>query len=204
MAKKRLKRKSGAKGKGRKAATAAAARKLRKRNRGGRRKIKIKSAIVAKKPVLLAAVDSKSHITGRGSGLVLYWLTLLVLVILNMFSAVAVAVLQLALSGNKLLFIVAAIGFFFGYVTNRLVSHVDNLELKHHFFARLLVPAAAILNLLAVSSAANRLSEALQLGFTHNPIHVSLAYGIAFLLPPILSLSIITLTGKAVNRKERN
>ena len=189
MAKKRSKKKAGVKGKSRKAATAAAARKLRKRNRGGRRKIKIKSTIVVKKPVLLAAVDSKSHVTGRGSGLVLYWLTLLVLVILNMFSAFAVAVLQLALSDNKLLFIVAAIGFFFGYVTNRLVSHVDNLELKHHFFARLLVPAAAILNLLVVSAAANAFAASLQIQPVHSPVAIAAAYGIAFAVPSLFALS---------------
>ncbi|MBI2550064.1 hypothetical protein HYV83_02685 [Candidatus Woesearchaeota archaeon] len=186
MAKKRSKRKSGVKGKGRKVATAAA-RKIRKKKGGGRRKIK--SAGVVKKPVLLAAVDSKSHITGRGSGLVLYWLTLLVLVILNMFSAVAVAVLQLALSDNKLLFIVATIGFFFGYVTNRLVNHVDNLELKHHFFARLLVPAAAILNLLAVSAAANALALSLQIQPVHSPVTIAAAYGIAFAVPSVFALS---------------
>ncbi|MBI3036227.1 hypothetical protein HYY73_00500 [Candidatus Woesearchaeota archaeon] len=188
MAKKRSKRKSGEKGKGRKAATASA-KKIRKKKGGGRRKIKIKSAIVVKKPVLLAAVDSKSHISGRGSGLVLYWLTLLVLVILNMFSAVAVAILQLALSDNKLLFIVAAIGLFFGYVTNRLVNHVDNLELKHHFFARLLVPAAAILNLLAVSAAANALALSLRIQPVHSPVTIAAAYGIAFAVPSLFALS---------------
>lgn len=187
MAKKRSKRKHSGRRKSRKIVAAAAAKNKRKSHRGSRRKIKIKSTIVTKKPVLLAVVDSKSHVSSSSSALVLYWLTLLVLVILNMLSAVAVAVLQLALPDDKLLFIVAAIGLFFGYMTNRLVSHVENLELRHHFFARLLVPAAAILNLLAVSAAANAFAVSLRIQSVHSPVAIAAAYGIAFVVPSLLT-----------------
>lgn len=150
-------------------------------------RIKKASAGVAaiKKPLLLANVEPKGHSMHRNSGLVLYWLIVLSLIVLNTLSVVVIPLLQLSASSEKVLVVVAVLGLFFGYVTHRLVNLVDNLEPTHHFFARLLVPAAAILNLFVVSSAANKVAAALQLGFTHNPIHVSLAYGIAFILPSL-------------------
>ena len=121
----------------------------------------------------------------RNSGLVLYWLIVLALIVLNMLSVIVIPVLQISTSRQNVLVVVALLGLFFGYVTHRLINLVDNLEVQHHFFARLLVPAAAILNLLVVSSATNRVSAALHLGFTHNPVYISLAYGIAFILPSV-------------------
>lgn len=149
------------------------------------RKAAAKLAAYVKKPLLLANVEPRGHSMHRNSGLVLYWLIILALIVLNTLAVIAVPVLQLSASSEKVLVVVAVLGLFFGYVTHRLVNLVDNLEPAHHFFARLLVPAAAILNLFVVSSAANRVAAALQLGFTHNPIYVSLAYGVAFVLPSL-------------------
>lgn len=138
-----------------------------------------------KKPLLLANVEPKGHSMHRNSGLVLYWLIVLSLIVLNTLSVIVIPLLQLSASSEKVFVVVAVLGLFFGYVTHRLVNLVDNLEPAHHFFARLLVPAAAILNLFVVSSAANRVAAALQLGFIHNPVYVSLAYGVAFVLPSL-------------------
>ena len=150
-------------------------------------RIKKSAAMVVtiKKPLLLASVEPLGHSMHRNSGLVLYWLIVLSLIVLNTLSVIVIPLLQLSASSEKVLVVVAVLGLFFGYVTHRLVNLVDNLEPTHHFFARLLVPAAAILNLFVVSSAANRVAAALHIGFTHNPIHVSLAYGVAFILPSI-------------------
>ena len=78
----------------------------------------------------------------RNSGLVLYWLIVLALVVLNTLSVIVIPLLLLSAGSEKVLVVVAVLGLFFGYVTHRLVNLVDNLELTHHFFARLLVPAA--------------------------------------------------------------
>ncbi len=161
----------------------------RRSGRDSKRKIRRRSAKSAaariKKPLLLAHVEPKDHSMHRNSGPVLYWLIVLALIVLNMLSVIVIPVLQISASSQNVLVVVAVLGFFFGYVTHRLINLVDNLEAKHHFFARLLVPAAAILNLFVVSSATNRVSAALHLGFTHNPIYISLAYGIAFILPSV-------------------
>ncbi len=166
--------------------------KKRSNSRSGRnskRKIRRRSAKSAaariKKPLLLAHVEPKGHSMHRNSGLVLYWLIVLALIVLNMLSVIVIPVLQISASSQNVLVVVAVLGFFFGYVTHRLINLVDNLEPTHHFFARLLGPAATILNLFVISSATNRLSTALHLGFTHNPIYISLAYGVAFILPSL-------------------
>lgn len=128
----------------------------------------------------------------RNSGLLLYWLTLLAIVILNMLIAIVVAILQLATGPKQLFFVVAALGFFFGYLTYRLVSLVENLEARHHFFAWILMPAAAIANLLIISSAANNISSAIGMGYRHNPLLVSLSYGVAFVMPLLASFMVKT------------
>ncbi len=151
--------------------------------RGSRKKASAGTLI--KKPLLLAHVEPKGHAMHKGSGQVLYWLIVLALIVLNMLSVLVIPVLQISSGSQNVLVVVAVLGLFFGYVTHRLVNLVDNLEPAHHFFARLLVPAAAILNLFIVSSAANRLSAALHLGFTHNPIYISVAYGVAFVVPSL-------------------
>lgn len=138
-----------------------------------------------KKPLVLAHVEPKGHAMHKNSGQVLYWLIVLALVVLNMLSVLVIPVLQISSGSQNVLVVVAILGLFFGYVTHRLVNLVDNLEATHHFFARLLVPAAAVLNLFIVSSATNRLSAALHLGFTHNPVYISMAYGVAFILPSL-------------------
>ena len=90
-------------------------------------------------------------------------------------------------SGEKLILIVAALGFFFGYVTNRLLNLVENIEAKHHLFARLLVPAAAMANLFIISLATNSFVAYIGIGYRHDPVLISLAYGISFIIPSVLS-----------------
>ncbi|MBI2580413.1 hypothetical protein HYV85_01245 [Candidatus Woesearchaeota archaeon] len=142
-----------------------------------------------KKPVVLASAGLKGHSMHRNSGLALYWLTLLALVVLNMLATISAAVVQFAIGGQKALFFVAAMGLFFGYVTYRLVSLIDNLEPRHHFFAWLLVPAAAMVNLFIISAAANNLSSAIGIGYRYNPLLVSLSYGVSFMMPLLASFA---------------
>ena len=142
---------------------------------------------IIKKPIILAAVEPKGHSMHKNSGIVLYWFMLLALVILNMLMVLTIPILQIAINGQKILFIVAALGFFFGYVTHRLVNLIENLEVKHHFFARLMVPAAAIANLFIISLATNQFVAYIGISYRHSPILISLAYGIAFIVPSVVS-----------------
>jgi len=140
-----------------------------------------------KAPIILAAVKLKGSSMHKNSGIVLYWLVLLALVVLNLMAAIVVPVLQVSVGSQKLLLIVAALGFFFGYVANKLLSLIENLEARHHVFARLLVPATAMLNIFLVSHAANRVVAFLGIGFKHDPLIVSIAYGAAFMVPSLFS-----------------
>ena len=144
---------------------------------------------VVKKPLVLASVEPMGHSMHKNSGLLIYWLTLLALVILNMLTVMAIAILQLAMGTKQFFFVVAALGLFFGYLTYRLVTLVENLGARHHFFAWLLVPAAAMLNLFIISSAASTLSSAIGFGYKYNPLLVSASYMVAFLIPAAVILA---------------
>ena len=152
-----------------------------------RRTGKGRSNNIIKKPIILAAVEPKGHSMHKNSGIVLYWLVLLSLVILNILMVLTIPILQIAINGQKILFVVAMLGFFFGYVTHRLVNLIENLEVKHHFFARLMVPAAAMSNLFIISIATNSIVAYIGIGYKHDPVLVSLTYGIAFVIPSVVS-----------------
>jgi len=143
--------------------------------------------VPVKAPLILADVDSQSHAMHKDSGHIVYWLSLLILIILNMLAASAVSVLQFALSGFKAIIILAILGIFFGFASSRFTSRVANLETKHHILARVAIPAAAILSLVIVTSTANNLAMISGLGFVHSPTLAGLVYGIAFVMPSIAS-----------------
>ncbi len=160
------------------------------------------AGMMAKKPIILADVESRAHAMHRSSGLIIYWLSFLSLVVLNMLSAVAVSVLQFAMDSQKVLLIVAGLGFFFGYVSNKFVGLADNLEVRHHIFARLVIPAAAVLNLVIITSAANGLASFSGIGYQHSPALVGLAYGVAFALPSLASAAAAVLRPLRTNGKK--
>lgn len=141
--------------------------------------------MVIKKSLVLAASVPEEHAMRPSSSILIYWISLLVLVVMNMLVAGVVAVLQLAIGSEQLLIIVAILGLFFGYITSRLVTLVENLEARHHFFAHVLVPAAAMLNLLVISMATNRLSSFVGLGSQHNPWLVSIGYTASFVIASV-------------------
>ncbi|HLD96810.1 MAG TPA: hypothetical protein VI934_00530 [Candidatus Nanoarchaeia archaeon] len=158
---------------------------VRKARQTTRARQKAKGRIKA--PLILADVQPNWHSMHKNSGVILYWLVLLALVVLNLMAALVVPVLQVSVSSQKLLLIVIALGFFFGYVANKMFSTIENLEAKHHVFARLLVPAAAMLNIFLISLATNRFAALLGIGFKHEPLIISIAYGAAFIIPSLFS-----------------
>ncbi len=143
---------------------------------------KVNQETAMKKPIALAA-KMPGHAMHRDSALAVYWLSLFALVVLGMLLSVLVGVLQLAISDARLLIIVAMLGLFFGYVANNLVSLIENLEAKHHFFARLFVPTVSVLNLLIISSAAANLALSLRLPTPQSPLAITLVYAVSLALP---------------------
>ena len=140
-----------------------------------------------KSPIILAAVEPKGHSMHKNSGILLYWLVLLELAILSLMAALIVPVLQVSVSSQKLLLIVMALGFFFGYVANKLFAMIENLKVMHHVFARLLVPSATMLNIFAISLATNRVMASWGMDYKYEPFIISIAYGAAFLVPSLYS-----------------
>jgi hypothetical protein len=141
---------------------------------------------VTKKPLLLAEVDPEAHGMHKSSGRIIYWLTVLLLAILNMLAALSVAVLQFAVSTGEILLIIAGLGAFFGYVSNKTISLSNDLLLRHHLFARIVIPAAAIINLVIITQAFNRLGKYAGIGHAHSPVLAGAAYAAGFALPSII------------------
>jgi hypothetical protein len=140
-----------------------------------------------KKPAIFAEVDAKSHGTHKNSGLIIYWISILLLVVLNMLSAIVVAVVQFAVSDKRSIALVAILGLCSGYASNKLVTLADGLQTRHKIFAGIFVPAAAVLILVLITLAANNLAKVSNIGNSHNPALSGITYGIAFLLPSLIS-----------------
>lgn len=158
-----------------------AAAKKRARARGKSRETRV----VVKKPISLAFGKPEAMIAN--SALVIYWLALFALVVLGMLAAAVVGIVQIVVPDNRVLVIVAVFGLFFGYVANNLLGLVEHLEARHHFFARIFVPLAAVLNLFLVSSAANSLAFSVGVPSFHSPIAVSLVFALALAAPFLVS-----------------
>ncbi len=156
--------------------------------------------LVRKKPVVLPG-RLKARPTHPESAIALYWLAVLALVVLNLFAAIAVSVVQFAIKGNPVLVLVSSFGILFGFVSWRLVSSIDALEPKHNFFAHMIIPAAAIANLLVLTAAVNNFVFATNIGNIHDPVQIAFFYGISFAIPPLCFAAFRSKLAKSLNHK---
>lgn len=143
-----------------------------------------RAVAVIKRPLVLK--KHKSVPMRRDSGLVIYWLALLAVIVLGMLASIVIGGMQLVSPDGRILVVVLVFGLLFGFVTHRLLGLIECLEPRHRFFARIFVPAALALNLFIVSSAASSLASWLGL-FSHNPLLVGLTFGAGLVLPSVVS-----------------
>lgn len=150
------------------------------------KKRRAKKAVVIRGAVPLAR-PGRHHELQPHSGMLLFWLSMLALLMLNMLAVLLFGLVSFMAGGGRALIIVIGLGLLFGIVTRRLLSMIDPLGPRHHFLAHALVPAAAIATLFAVGTSVNALSASLGLGFRHNPVAAGLAYGLAFVAPAAIA-----------------
>ncbi len=147
------------------------------------KKSKSKTIIVKEKANLQPIASSKelNHIV--------YWTTLLVLFIANLFMAMAIIPFILLAFSFDFYLILAALGAFSGYVFTHLIRNIENLDRRHHMIALLSIPAFAVTNLIIVSTSLEGLTKLLGIASQKEPLTVSLVYAIFFLLPYLIEMA---------------
>tara|TARA_Y100000310_G_C20701427_1_gene830296 strand:- start:6823 stop:7278 length:456 start_codon:yes stop_codon:yes gene_type:complete len=119
--------------------------------------------------------------------LILYWTTLLVLIMANFFMAIVIIPFLLFASNYHFYLIIGILGVFFGYVFNLLISNIENLDAHHHLMAILFIPAFTFINLIIISTSIGGLASALGIETNKEPLIISIFYVASFLTPYILS-----------------
>lgn len=142
-----------------------------------------KKKITIKQPVTL-----KSAAPSQDLDLIFYWTTMLVLVLTNLFAAIAIIPFMLLAPSFNFYLMVALIALFFGYVFNMLVTRIENIDTHHHLFAILFIPIFALTNLIIISISIGTVASIIGIEATKDPVLISLFYIIFFLTPHAINL----------------
>ena len=125
----------------------------------------------------------REHTPSKELDLVIYWTTLLVLVLVNLFATIVITPFLFFVSSLHFYLIIAIFGIFFGYVFNLLLTRIENLDTHHHMLAVLFIPALALINLIVITSSISSLAAVFGIESYKDPLLVSLFYILFFLLP---------------------
>ncbi len=120
---------------------------------------------------------------------IVYWTTLLILFIANLFMATAIIPFLLLAFSFDFYIILATLGLFSGYVFTHLVRNIENLDTHHRLFAVFSIPVFAVINLIIVSTSLEGITNLLGIASQKEPLTVSLVYAIFFLLPYSISMA---------------
>jgi len=120
--------------------------------------------------------------------LILYWSTVLVLIMANFFMAIVIIPFILLASNFHFYLIIALLGIVFGYVFSMLVNNIENLTPHHHLIAVLFIPVFAVINLIIISTSTGGIAALLGIESKAEPLSVSLLYVASFMLPYAVSL----------------
>ncbi|MBI2575036.1 hypothetical protein HYV82_04070 [Candidatus Woesearchaeota archaeon] len=113
---------------------------------------------------------------------IMFWVSLLALIIANLLVTIVIVPLVLAASALTAL-IVAFLGLFAGKLFAMLIANIGNIETKHHIIAATLVPGLAVMNLFILIAGVNRLAPAFGLAQSQDPLLISIVYVASFLTP---------------------
>jgi hypothetical protein len=118
---------------------------------------------------------------------VLYWSTLVLVIIANTLVSIVMVPILLVMSNLVLYFIIAVLGLTFGALFNLLIRDIENIDPRHHVIAGIFLPAIAVVNIYSMVTFSNKFGQILQIShLQQNPWIVSLVYVVAFLLPYVI------------------
>ena len=119
---------------------------------------------------------------------IIYWTSLLVLLICNFIISMVLIPFILVLSSFKFYILIILLGFIFGFLFNILINDIEHIELKHHAFAIILIPLVAVVNIFLMLGLANSFAKLLKIYTYHDAVLPALVYSIVFVLPYIFSV----------------
>ena len=114
---------------------------------------------------------------------IIYWTTILVLVVANFFVLLAIIPLLFIASNLHFYLLLAILGLLFGYVFSLLIHNIENLNVHHHLFAILFVPIFAALNLMIIATTFGGFAGLFGLELNKDPVTLGIFYSIFFVLP---------------------
>jgi len=114
---------------------------------------------------------------------IVYWISLLVLVICNLAISLFLIPFLLIMEQNFVYIIVSVLGLIFGLLFNFLIHNIEDLEHKHHVTAMILVPLLAIINLYIVVTVSNNIDKIIKIDIQHNPLLIAGFYVLFFVIP---------------------
>ncbi|MBN1386524.1 hypothetical protein JW968_06150 [Candidatus Woesearchaeota archaeon] len=117
------------------------------------------------------------------SSKMLYWITLLVLLICNFAVSLFIVPFLLVLSTFFLYAVLAALGLVFGFLFNLLITDIEHLERRHHLFAAIFMPVVSIVNVFVMIHISNVIAGFFKVFIVHDPFTLSIVYVAAFLAP---------------------
>ncbi|MBS3123896.1 hypothetical protein J4437_04650 [Candidatus Woesearchaeota archaeon] len=113
-----------------------------------------------------------------------FWSTLLVMIIGNLLVSIVLVPFLLALNKTILLAIITLMGLLLGFIYNHLLTTIQHLERKHHVFAGIIIPVVALSSLFLAVFISNLLIIKLKI---NNGLHsywlLGLLFAGAFILP---------------------
>ena len=112
-----------------------------------------------------------------------YWISLIAAIIGNFIISITLVPLLLVLRGFQLYLIIMTIGLAFGLLFELLIRSITHLEARHHLFFGFLIPLIAVINVFIITNISNNLEKNFMVGNVHNPLVVSVVYGLAFIIP---------------------
>ena len=134
-----------------------------------------------------AGPSEKTHALYGYSRNIVYWTTILVVLIANMVAAVVLVPVMMLAGSAFVYLVIMLLGLLIGIIFTHLISDIEHLEGKHHVFAALFIPALAVLNILVLLPVAHAYSSLLQISRAQNPLVIVSVYVLAFLLPYLWS-----------------
>ncbi|MBN2567050.1 hypothetical protein JXB02_03135 [Candidatus Woesearchaeota archaeon] len=128
-----------------------------------------------------------AHIA-KGLSDVLYWMSLLVLLVCNFIISLFLIPFMLMFNDLWLYLVVLTLGLVFGMLFNTLIRSIEHLERKHHLFAAVFIPIVGLIDFAVVVVVANRVADLIGTYVHNNAILTAVVFVGAFMAPYIYTL----------------
>ncbi len=116
----------------------------------------------------------------------LYWMSLVVAIIGNIFVSILFIPFLLFLKGFPLYTIIIILGVVFGMLFNLLVKDIEYIDYRHHVVSGIFIPAIAAVDFYYIVKVSNTIGSKLTNAPHQDPIMISVVYVLAFVAPYVI------------------